>query len=99
VPTYTRLPRFVKDFAALAPDAKETFKAAIRRFVDDLERGEGFRKGLRVKGVQGSPGVFEMTWADDGRATFEFGPPIEGHEDAHHVIWRRVGTHDIFGSP
>jgi len=26
-------------------------------------------KGLRVKGAQGYPGVFEMTWADNGRAT------------------------------
>lgn len=62
----------------------------------DLEEGQ-FRAGLRVKGVRGAEGVFEMTWADDGRATFQYGPEqIEGEP---HVIWRRVGGHGIFGSP
>ncbi len=66
-------------------------------FVEDLAAGRPFRKALRVKGVQGGGGVFEMTWAPDGRATFEFGDPErEGHA---HVVWRRVGTHAIFGQP
>jgi hypothetical protein len=44
--------------------------------------------------VKGAAGVFEMTWADDGRATFQYGhPAVEGEP---HVIWRRAGTHDIF---
>ena len=53
--------------------------------------------GLRIKRVQGSPGVFEMTFAPDGRATFSFGEPVLKGQP--HVIWRRVGTHDIFGAP
>jgi hypothetical protein len=69
---------------------------AIAQFVEDLERGR-FRKGLRVKGVKGADGVFEMTWADDGRATFEYGPPVVGDEP--HVAWRRVGAHAIFREP
>jgi hypothetical protein len=36
--------------------------------------------GLRVKGVQGAEGVFEMTWADDGRATFEHGSAVHVEE-------------------
>jgi hypothetical protein len=99
LPTYTRLPRFIKDFAALSPDEKAAFKDAIAKFVADLASDGPFRASLRVKGVQGAPGVFEMTWANDGRATFEYGPPIQGHEQETHVIWRRVGTHEIFGSP
>ena len=35
---------------------------------------------LRVKGVQGAEGVFEMTWADDGRATFEHGSAVHAEE-------------------
>jgi hypothetical protein len=32
-----------------------------------------------------------------GRATFQFGPAvIEGEP---HIIWRRIGTHDIFDRP
>ena len=66
-------------------------------FRPDLVTGR-FRPGLRVKGVRDAPsGVFEMTWAPDGRATFEYGP--EQHPGEPHVIWRRIGTHDVFRQP
>ena len=93
MPTYERLARFDRDYEALSPAQRTAFRAAVKKFVEDLERGEGFRKGLRVKGVQGSPGTYEFTWADDGRATFSFGKSLRGKEP--HVIWRRVGTHDV----
>lgn len=32
-----------------------------------------------------------MTWAADGRATFEYGQEIRPGEP--HIIWRRIGTH------
>jgi hypothetical protein len=38
--------------------------------------------------------VYEVTWAPDGPATFEYGEELRVGE--LHVIWRRVGTHDIF---
>jgi hypothetical protein len=85
--------RFDRDYEALSPDEKRAFKEAVKKFVEDLDRGRGFRKGLRVKGVQGASGVSEMTWADDGRATFSFGRSIRGNEP--HVIWHRVGSHDV----
>ncbi|MGH3777069.1 MAG: hypothetical protein ACRDRR_15295 [Pseudonocardiaceae bacterium] len=50
-----------------------------------------------MKSVQGWPGVWEMTWAPDGRATFQYGPARRPGEP--HVIWRRVGAHDIFRQP
>jgi hypothetical protein len=56
-----------------------------------------FRAGLRVKAVHGAQGVFEMTWAPDGRTTFEYGE--EQIRGKPHVIWRRVGSHDVFRSP
>jgi len=37
-----------------------------------------------------------MTWAPNGRATFQYG---RSHGSGPHVIWRRFGTHDIFGEP
>jgi len=73
-----------------------TFDIAVAKFVNDLDQGQ-FRPGLRVRGVQGKDGVFEMTWAPDGRATFQYGAPV--HEGDPHVIWRRIGTHDIFDEP
>ena len=93
MPTYERLPRFIKDFAALSTAQQLHFIAAVEKFVADLQACEGFRKGLRVKGVQGSPGLYELTWAADGRATFSYGKAVRDGET--HVIWHRVGTHDI----
>jgi hypothetical protein len=96
LPTYTRLPRFDKDYAALDKEQQRAFKSAVGKFVQDLQRGGPFRKGLGVKGIQGSPGVYEMTWADDGRATFDGPAQLPGEP---HVIWRRIGTHGIFAEP
>jgi hypothetical protein len=93
MPTYERLQRFDRDYDALSPNERRAFKEAVQKFVDDLERGQGFRRGLRVKGVRGAPGVFEMTWADDGRATFSFGKSVRGNEP--HVVWHRVGSHAV----
>jgi hypothetical protein len=93
VPTFDRLRRFDRDFAALSADEREAFRVAVRKFVQDLDRGQGFRTGLRVKGIRGAPGLFEMTWADNGRATFSYGDSIRAGEP--HIVWHRVGTHDV----
>jgi hypothetical protein len=97
LPTFAWVARFGKDFGGLTAAQQEAFLVAVAQFVDDLRAGEGFRTGLRVKGVQGTTGIFEMTWANDGRATFQYGEPIVAGEP--HVIWRRVGTHAIFSRP
>ena len=97
MPTYAWLARLAADFGALSPDQQAAFLTAVSQFVDDLQRGRGFRKGLRVKGVTGAGGIFEMTWADNGRATFEYGEPVR--EGEAHIVWRRIGTHAIFIEP
>jgi muconolactone delta-isomerase len=97
MPTFKTRPRFRRDFEQLSADEKERFRQAVAKFVEDLERGGGFRSALRVKGIQGTQGIFEMTWAKDGRATFEYGAPVR--EGQVHVVWRRVGSHVIFSSP
>ena len=85
------------DFDSLSADQKAALLTAVAQFVEDLRRGEGFRKGLRVKGVKGASGIFEMTWGDDGRATFEYGDPVS--EGEAHIIWRRIGAHKILNQP
>ena len=97
MPTFAWLARFGTDFDALSPKQQTAFLIAVEQFVEDLRSATGFRKGLRVKGVQGAAGIFEMSWADDGRATFEYGEPVIAGEP--HIIWRRVGTHTIFDRP
>jgi hypothetical protein len=96
VPTYEWQDRFTRDLRALDDNQRSQFRRAVDQFVQDLKTGM-FRKGLRVKRVQGAPGVWEMTWADNGRATFQYG--TAKREGEPHIIWRRVGTHDVFGAP
>jgi hypothetical protein len=79
-----------------APQRRQVHPVALR-VAGPLEAGGQFRKGLRVKGVKGATGVLEMTWADNGRATFQYGAPVV--EGEPHVIWRRVGTHGISSPP
>jgi len=38
-----------------------------------------------------------MTWAPGGRATFSYGVSVVG--DQPHLIWCRIGTHDILRRP
>jgi hypothetical protein len=97
VPTFAKLRRFVRDYEQLTADQQRRFLDAVNQFVGDLREGVGFHPRLRVKRVQGTPDVWEMTWAPDGRATFSYGDEIIDGEP--HIIWRRVGTHDIFRRP
>jgi hypothetical protein len=97
LPTFAWLARFGTDFDALSPRQQAAFLAAVAHFVEDLRAGQGFRPGLRVKGVRGAMGIFEMTWADDGRATFEYGDSVIANEP--HIVWRRIATHAILHRP
>jgi hypothetical protein len=98
MPTFETLPRFTRDYAKLTPEQRTRFRKVLTEsFIPDLAGDGSFRPGLRVKGVQAAPGVFEMTWAPDGRATFQYGHEVRPGET--HIVWRRVGTHDIFDPP
>jgi hypothetical protein len=94
VPTYDLMSRFVRDLNKLSPAQRARFAKIVQeQFIPDVTAGR-FRPSLRVKGVQSVPGVHEMTWAPDGRATWQYGE--EQRPGTPHVIWRRVGTHAIF---
>ena len=97
MPTYEVLPEFWRDWERLTGSQRQAFRAAVEKLVADLRAGGGFRSGLRVKGVRGAPGVFELTWAADGRATFSYGRTAA--EGEPHLIWRRIGTHEILRTP
>jgi hypothetical protein len=98
MPTRKVLPSFWRDWQSLTPQQQRKFLAALKQFIADLEKAEhDFHPRLRVKRMQGHPGVWEMSWAPDGRATFEYGDEV--HAGKAHIIWRRVGTHSIFRRP
>jgi hypothetical protein len=97
VPTFDAVARFLRDYGRLDRDQRAAFAAARQAFVEDLRSGRGFRSGLRVKRVQSTADVWEMKWAPDGRATWQYGDERKPGEQ--HVIWRRIGTHSIFREP
>ncbi|MFE1473525.1 hypothetical protein ACFW6N_06710 [Streptomyces cyaneofuscatus] len=101
MPTYETLPRFTRDLEHLTPDQHRRFRRTVAAFVADLRTGRQFRPGLRVKRVQRAARIYELTWSmgtgPAGRATFEYG--VEVRPGTPHVIWRRIGTHDILTGP
>ncbi|HEY1967574.1 MAG TPA: hypothetical protein VGH89_06480 [Pseudonocardia sp.] len=97
MPTYEAQRRFERDFQKLSPQQRAAFrKVLVEDFIPALN-SLPFPPKLRVKRVVAAGKVWEMTWAPDGRATFQYGP--ERTEGEPHVIWRRVGTHAIFKEP
>lgn len=92
---HERTRRFERDWQALTNEQRQRFRQAFQRFGEDLLKGR-FRAGLRVKRVAGTDAILEMTWAPDGRATFEYGA---SEEKEPYLIWRRVGTHEVFRRP
>lgn len=102
MPTYDSEGRFRRDWTRLDKEHQKSFLKARNNLVEDLREMEAgkrsrFRRRLRVKGVKGAPGVFEMTWAHDGRATFSWGE--EKRPGQRHIIWRRCGDHEILKNP
>jgi hypothetical protein len=84
VPHYSTTPRFRRDLKALP-------KALRTRFADTAR--DQFVPEPHARPVERTSGVFEMTFAPGGRATWQYGPELE--PGVPHVIWRRVGTTTI----
>ena len=75
----------------------EVVRASAAPGLNHKLRTGTIRPRLRVKGVRTHPSVWEVTWADDGRATFRYGESRRPGDS--HIIGRRVGSHDIFQGP
>ena len=95
MPSHERTRRFDRDLGDLTPAQRRRSASAFERFDADLAKGN-FRFSLRVKRVGGTDSVFDMTWAADGRATFQYG---DSQGVGAHVIWRRIGAHKVFKRP
>lgn len=94
---------FDADFARLSDRERRRFLDALGTFVPACDRyaadpAARWPASLRVRAVEGAPGIWEMTWSfvgPDGRATFEF-IRIDGELG---IRWRRIGGHAIFRKP
>lgn len=93
MPTWEADPAFLRQFDRLTTAQKKAFRRSYGHMVEDLKRGQGFRPGLRIRRVRLVPGLLEMTWAPDGRATFSYGPEVRPGEA--HIVWIAVSSHDI----
>ena len=85
-----------KEFELFRRVERDDFSPAADRYAADPSSRWPSR--LRIKPVEGTRGIFEMTWSfsgPDGRATFEL-VTIEGEL---RVRWRRVGGHQILRQP
>lgn len=102
---FTTTPSFDGDIRRIARRGElSLFRAAVaERFIPAAEAiaagsSAKWPAALRVKRIQGAPGVWEMTWnfsGPDGRATFEW-IEIDGQPA---IRWRRAGDHGIFTRP
>lgn len=100
MPTHEETDQFWRDWDGLGEDERRQFREAVEKLIEDLETlpPRQFRPGLRVKSMKGADGIFEMTWEiRDGRATFQYGEELT--EGDPHIIWRRIGSHAVFGNP
>ena len=100
---YDRADSFKADYKSLPDAHKKLFKEAVLAINDAFARHTGngplrWPARLRIKDVEGTPGVWEMTWSfsgPDGRAMFDF-YDVDGQQA---IRWRRIGDHSIFKNP
>jgi len=105
MPTYEMDDRFDRDLRRLRPEQRVQLGDAVRRFVATLQEWEAaglvgrpsFPAALRVKPFHGAEDWWELSWAGDGRCLWSYGPPER--EGKCHVIWLRVGSHEIYRDP
>ena len=78
-------------------ERRRAFQTAVEKLVEALFEGGEPPNSLRVKRVQGTKDVWEMSYSGDGRATFRYGAEVKPGE--RHVEWLRVGGHEILSRP
>jgi hypothetical protein len=96
-PTYELGTGFAREFARLSREQDRAFRKAVGKFIDALRDGEQPPNSLRIKRVQGTEDIWEMSFSGDSRATFRYGTEAKPGET--HVQWLRIGGHEILSRP
>jgi hypothetical protein len=96
-PTYELGTGFAREFAKLSREQDKAYRQAVEKFIDALKSGEQPPNSLRIKRVQGTKDIWEMSYSGDGRATFRYGAEVKPGET--HVQWLRIGGHEILSRP
>ena len=96
MPTHDETEAFSESTGGLALNSRRNFAAVCCSSV--MAWGSGhFHPSLRIKRYKREPGVWEMSWAPDGRATFKYGEELT--PGSPHIVWLRIGSHEIFRNP
>ncbi len=81
-----RTERFKKDFQRLPPEIQDRCEKALRLLISNRSH-----PSLRIKKMEGAPGIWEMRVTDDYRITWQFA--------GAGILLRRVGTHNVLRQP
>ena len=96
-PTYELPAGFAREYALLSREQRRDFREAISKLISALQADRDPPRSLRIKRVQGTKDIWEMSYSGDGRATFRYGPEVKPGKT--HVIWLRIGGHEILSRP
>ncbi len=94
MPTHKESDVFLREWDRLSHEQQRRFRIAVGKFVEDLKARRPPRAGLGIERYEKQEGVFEFHFSPDGRALFRYG--VSPHPGEVHVIWLRIGTHDIY---
>ena len=93
-----------RDLKKLKSEHRRLFQKERTRFLDALgnldstDRPTNLPKKFRIKQLRNTDGIWSMTWSfsrPDGRATFHI-QEIDGQLT---IVWRRIGSHEVFKQP
>src|ERR1700730_12803554 len=105
MPTFFVESRFWNDYGRLSPGERAQFIQARDEFIQILLEWEQsgksgvpkFPRSLGVTPMVNQRQIMEFAWGPNGRCTWRYGVPQR--PDKFHVIWRRIGKHDIYRDP
>jgi hypothetical protein len=89
--TFETLPGFEAGWRRLTKEQRAAFRTAmLDAFASSLPaQVPPLGAGPHVKEIIGAAGIFEISWGDNGRATFCYGAARQPGEP--HVVWRQIG--------
>jgi hypothetical protein len=94
VPTYEETKRFNNEYNRLRTDKRALFNQACKEWVTALKTHQPPPARLGIRRFLSIEGMYEFHFAPDGRTLFRYGPEQKPGEV--HIIWERIGGHDIY---
>ncbi len=95
MPKFDKETGFLAEYAKLSSQEKKQFRAAVRKIIAALDAGKFPGPPLVQKMTDRD--VYEVRWAANGRATFQYKYDAALGENV--VIWRRIGDHRVLTNP